>query len=73
MKVGEIVMIYEDPITRQKPEGKAVLLRKIADMGDSLERWAVRFEGDGADSIYERNIRVEPKPEPSPCHHPYMS
>ena len=57
MKVHDIVMVYEDPITQQKPEGKACLLHKIDDMGDGLERWKVCFEGeDGA--VYERTIKA---------------
>lgn len=48
MKRNQIVMIYEDPITRQKREGKAKLLRLVrADVGDGLELWEVRFVDDG--------------------------
>ncbi len=58
MKVHEIVTIYEDPITQQKPEGKACLLHKVLNLSDGLERWKVCFEGeDGA--IYERTIKVK--------------
>lgn len=56
MKTHDIVMIYKDPITQQSPEGKACLLRKIADWPDGLERWKVCFTGeDGA--VYERTIK----------------
>jgi hypothetical protein len=52
------VMIYEDPITQQKPEGKALLLHKIQDLPDGLERWKVCFAGeDGA--VYERTIKAD--------------
>ena len=48
MKQGDKVMIYEDPITRQKPEGTATLLEEYKpDIGDGLSIWVVRFEDDG--------------------------
>lgn len=57
MKTHETVMIYQDPITELKPEGKAVLLHKEADLGQNLEQWKVCFEGeDGA--VYLRTIKV---------------
>ena len=41
------VTIYEDPITRSKPEGLATLLRRVEDVdGGLLERWVVKFPGD---------------------------
>lgn len=47
MKPGDIVMIYEDPIACQYPEGKAKLLQivKPAQEGDNpqLEYWIVQF------------------------------
>ena len=49
------VMIYEDPMTETKPEGKALLLRKMHDEA-GMERWKVCFVGeDGA--VYERVIK----------------
>lgn len=47
LKVHDTVMIYQDPITQLKPEGKAVLLHKIQDFSDGLEYWKVRFVDDG--------------------------
>jgi hypothetical protein len=45
MQKGDVVMIYEDPITEQKPEGKAELLKKVG--GDEeVEQWIVRFLDD---------------------------
>ena len=56
LKVHQTVKVYEDPITQKKLEGKAVLLHKIGDLPDGLERWKVCFEGeDGA--VYERTIK----------------
>ena len=59
LKRGDKVTIYQDPITELRPEGTARLIRKLGhDDGGSftLERWIVRFEGDGYD--FERSIRV---------------
>ena len=57
MKVHETVIIYKDPITEQDPEGKAVLLHKIGNIGDGLERWKVCFEGEDGE-VYERTIKA---------------
>jgi len=43
---GDIVMVYEDPVTEQKPEGKAELLKLIIP-GTDQEYWKVRFIDDG--------------------------
>lgn len=42
---GDVVEIFEDPITCQKFEGKAKLLRKLDD-GEFFETWRVRFLED---------------------------
>ena len=44
-KVGQIVTIYEDPLTELKPEGKAVLLEKTEMETEDAEYWIVSFEG----------------------------
>ncbi len=58
MKVHEKVTIYEDPITEQKPEGKAILLHKVMELADNLERWKVCFEGEDG-TVYERTIKAK--------------
>ena len=66
MKVHDTVTIYEDPITQQKPEGKAILLHKVFDCPDGLERWKVCFSGeDGA--VYERTISANQGSQSSGC------
>ncbi len=60
LKKHQTVTIYEDPSTRQKVEGKAVLLHQLdADAGvwegHKLERWSVCFEGDDG-GVYDRMI-----------------
>ena len=45
LKTGDTVVIFEDPITRQKAEGVAVLVRcEIPDT--EREYWTVRFDDD---------------------------
>lgn len=55
MKPKDIVTIYEDPITQQKPEGKAQLIHKELDLGDGLEYWVVKFPED--DDTVHRTIK----------------
>jgi len=52
MKKGDIVEIYEHPLSKIKPEGKARLVRKIQTCTDGInpngmEIWRVRFLDDG--------------------------
>lgn len=59
MKPGDVVTIYQDPITRTKPEGKAVLLEMLSDNmgiyeGKTLQYWKVSFQGET--EIYQRSI-----------------
>lgn len=56
MKKGDIVTIYEDPITEKIPEGKAVLLRPV-NSDEDLEWWEVRFKGE--DDTYYRFIKTD--------------
>jgi len=57
-KKSQTVLIYEDPITQTKPEGHAVLLRKLSE-DEYFERWIVRFEDLGHE---DKNVeRVVPK------------
>ena len=56
---GKVVMVYEDPITRQRPEGKAKLLWYQFDALDSSpanksQFWQVQFPGDGEPSVSRR-------------------
>jgi hypothetical protein len=45
MNKGDIVTIYEDPLTEKKAEGKAKLIRPILSESDNdLEYWEVKFE-----------------------------
>lgn len=54
---GDIVDIYEDPITEEKLEGKAKLIsRDIKAVGDGLEYWSVQFL-EGYEDITQRFIK----------------
>lgn len=46
MKKGDVVMVYHDPVTEQKPDGKAELLKLLFVQGE-LEYWKVQFLDDG--------------------------
>jgi hypothetical protein len=43
LKRGDKVTVYEDPITRVKPEGEVELIT-IQDESDGMEFWEVRFK-----------------------------
>lgn len=55
--VGSRVMIYEDPITKEKPEG-VVILRELQAISGLISRWRVEFE-DELGHLYERSIALE--------------
>ena len=42
-KVGDRVMIYELPETEEKPEGWAVLVKQVMNIGNF---WIIEFEGE---------------------------
>jgi len=57
MKKGDVVIIYEDPVTETKPEGEAKLIKKLAfsSVIPTKEYWTVKFVSDGA--VVDRFIR----------------
>jgi len=58
MKVGDIVTIYEDPITCEHPEGKAKLISFVKNdirHEDELSLWYVQFPDDLTE--YQRWIK----------------
>jgi len=61
MKRGDVVTIYENPMTMEKIEGEARLVRLLSFLGDNLERWAVHFPGDSPGSYVERVILADGK------------
>jgi len=59
MKSGDIVKIYEDPVTKQKLEGEAKLNHFIAKIGLNIERWQVIFIDDKYKMSVGRFIYLE--------------
>ena len=58
---GAIAMVYQDPVTKQNPEGRAELVKCIRpDEGDGLEVWEVLFAGEGSKATYLRTISNRP-------------
>lgn len=52
---GQTVTVYEDPITKNKPEGTAVVREVLRDYGDAIIA-RVHFVGDDDNEFYERRI-----------------
>jgi hypothetical protein len=54
------VIVYQDPLTQQKPEGEAYIIKKLRDMGfydgKKLTLCKVRFVSDDWTQTYERII-----------------
>lgn len=51
MKKGDIVTIYEDPITQLKVDGKAQLIKRWPYSDETLEQWEVIYLDDGMQTI----------------------
>lgn len=59
--VGDVVSIFEDPLTCERLEGRASLVA-LESARDGFERWRVRFLSDHTSAV--RNIKV-PAPDPA--------
>jgi hypothetical protein len=59
MKIGQTVIVYQKPLTKEQTEGKAKLLQRIPDKRDSekVENWKVKFLSD--EFICERLVSVQ--------------
>ena len=59
-KTGEIVEVFEDPVTRNKSEGMARLVQFLGHLSplDGMEWWAVEFL-DEIGTQYQRSIQFE--------------
>ena len=53
--VGKATMIYDDPISRENPEGVAVIREILRDMGDGMIRADVEFQNEPGET-YSRLI-----------------
>jgi hypothetical protein len=54
MKPGDTTTIYEDPVTRHKPEGQAKLVKLLQSHPDGSQDWRVIFHGE--DTPVQRRI-----------------
>gem|GEM_PF-2599835 len=61
MKKGDVVKIYEQPLTETKFEGEAKLISFIKYLNVDVELWRVKFIDDG--QIVSRAIKVEKEEE----------
>jgi hypothetical protein len=60
LRKGQVVTIYEDPLTLTKPEGKAQLISPIdQSVPDAMERWLVQFLDDDFHNPVERMIKLK--------------
>ena len=57
MKKGDIVEIYEQPLTETKPEGKAKFISFLGVLAGGVEHWRVKFLSDGM--VVYRFIKVK--------------
>ena len=62
LKKGQVVTVYEDPVTCKRPEGKAKLLFRWAINGDGSELWDVIFVDDKGAGAFNRIIYPEVSP-----------
>ena len=59
MKAGDRVVVYEDPISCRKIEGRATLIHQDGDRShNGSEQWLVHFNGDDDGDNFERVINV---------------
>lgn len=57
LRIGDKVTVYEDPVTKEKPEGQATLRELYQRRGNYLV-WRVEFD-DAPGEFYERTIYGE--------------
>ena len=56
LKVGDVVKIYQDPVTKQDYEGLATLLAEYRiNEGDDFSMWIVEFHNE-PNQMYTRTI-----------------
>ncbi len=63
LRKGDKVTVYEDPISEQKREGIAEVVRNHGEVGDDLQLCEVRFAEDG-DSLFFRRLNPKNKIRP---------
>ena len=59
LKAGQVVNVYQKPVTEEEFEGKAILVSEYRpDAGDGLVMWVVNFLKDYPDETYTRTINL---------------
>jgi len=67
LKKGDTVTVYEDPISEQKREGIAKVVRNYGEVGDDLQLCTVRFAEDGDPLVFRRlNPKNKLRPSAAP-------
>ena len=61
MNAGDLVKVYQKPITLEKFEGEAILIERIPYNMPGFEMWKVHFIGDEVGSTYKRIFYIEEK------------
>jgi hypothetical protein len=59
LKSKQIVMVYEDPYTRQKPEGEARIIKHLTELAPGVDLYLVHFIGDQPSQTVERIIQSD--------------
>lgn len=58
------VMIYNDPLTKEYPEGEAELIQYLGtDESSGLESWVVRFVEDRRGGLFLRHLPTRVRTE----------
>ncbi len=57
LQKGDRVIVYDDPLTKRRPEGTAFLVGRVNHFtSEELQRWKVHFESDDEGVTVERFI-----------------
>ena len=59
MKKGNIVKIYEQPLSETTFEGEARLISFIQELNTGVEYWKVKFTDDYGGDVVSRAIKVK--------------
>jgi len=51
IKIGQVIAIYKDPITKNRKEGMAKITRIIGKPTDNLQLCEVKFTDDGFETL----------------------
>ncbi len=60
LKAGDVVDIFEDPLTMVRKEGNAEIVEHVVELEPGVNQYKVHFFGDSPDTIVVRTIADEP-------------